>query len=53
MQARFPPLVERTQREIATLSEPKQLHRLIMQIAAARDEAAAREILSAWVTEWM
>ncbi len=46
IQARFPSLAEMTQQEVTKLNEPQQLHRLITQITVARDEAAAREILS-------
>ena len=46
VQARFPALAELTQREITKLGEPMQFHRLITQITLARDEVAAREILS-------
>ncbi len=46
VQARFPALAELAQQEVMKLSEPKRLHLLIMQITLARDEAAARELLS-------
>ena len=45
VQTRFPALAELAQQKVVTLSEPKQFHELIMQIAVARDEAAARELL--------
>jgi hypothetical protein len=45
VQTRFPALAELAQQKVVKLSEPKQFHGLIMQIAMARDEAAARELL--------
>jgi hypothetical protein len=45
VQTRFPALAQLAQQKVATLSEPKQFHGLIMQIAMARDEAATRELL--------
>ena len=45
VQTRFPAPAQLAQQKVATLSEPKQFHGLIMQIALARDEAAARDVL--------
>ena len=46
VQARFPALAQQAQQKLTMVSEPKQLHKLIVQIAVARDEAAARETLN-------
>ena len=46
VQTRFPSLTELAQQKVVTLSEPKQFHGLTMQIALARDEVAAHDVLS-------
>jgi hypothetical protein len=45
-QARFPALAWQVQQKLAMVSELERLHRLIVQIAVARDEAAVRDMLN-------
>ena len=46
VQTRFPALAQQAQQKLTMVSEPKQLHKLIVQIAVAHDETAARDVLS-------
>jgi hypothetical protein len=46
VQTRFPALAQLAQQKVMQLSEPRQFHGLVMQIALAHDEAAARDVLN-------
>lgn len=51
IQARFPSLVELTQKRLKLLNDSEQLQQRFVQIARAKDEEEARHILLTEVTE--